>query len=66
MKKEQLDRFIDVLRAKGKYCVECDNCPIKTQCFEATEKLNIEEAQNQVTCEEVLCEYVITGEIRLI
>lgn len=66
MKKEQLDRFIDVLRAKGKYCVECENCPIKTQCFEAAEKLTIEEAQNQVTCEEVLCEYVITGEVRLI
>jgi hypothetical protein len=66
MKKEQLDRFIVVLRAKGKYCVECDNCPIKTQCFEASEKLNIEEAQNQVTCEEVLCEYVLTGEVRLV
>lgn len=66
MKKEQLDRFINVLRAKTEYSVECDNCPIKTQCWEASTKLNIEEAQNQVTCEEVLCEYIITGEVRLI
>ena len=66
MKKEQVDRFIDVLRAKGKYSMDCVNCPIKAQCWEASAKLNIEEAQNQVTCEEVLCEYVITGEVRLI
>ena len=57
--REQYQRFYNVLRAKETYSVNCDECPIKKECFEYTDKLSIVEAENAPCCEELLFNYIL-------
>lgn len=58
---DQYERFQMVLNAKVGHFVDCDKCPIKTECFAHSDNLTIEEAENQEPCEAVLLDYIITG-----
>lgn len=60
--KEQYQRFCEVLSAKDGYFVNCDKCPIKTECFTSIENMTLEEAEKQEGCEAILFEYILTGE----
>ena len=60
--KEQYQRFYDVLRAKEKYSMNCELCPICQECYNYTELLTIEEVENAPCCEELLFNYILIGE----
>ena len=60
-KPDQYERFQTVLNAKVGHFVDCDRCPIKTECFAHSDNLTIEEAENQEPCEAVLLDYILTG-----
>ena len=59
---EQYARFEEVLRAKDKYSLNCERCPIRDACEAHTEGLSIEEAENLEPCEKVLFDYILTGQ----
>ena len=59
---EQVQRFEEVLKAKDKYFVDCEKCPIRNKCFEESEKLTLEESENAPICEELLLHYILTGD----
>ena len=59
---EQFQRFYDVLRAKEQYSINCELCPISSQCEEYSKILTAEEAENAPTCEELLLQYILTGD----
>lgn len=60
--KERYQRFYDVLRAKEQYSINCELCPIRQECYDYTENLTITEAENAPCCEELLFNYIMTGE----
>lgn len=59
---EQFDRFYAVLAAKDKYGLVCTKCPLEKQCEEASKTMTITEIESGPTCEEVLLQYILTGE----
>ena len=61
--RKQFERFEMVLWAKEQYSINCAKCPIAKECEEASKTKTIEEIENGPTCEEVLLQYILTGEI---
>lgn len=59
---ERHQRFLQVLRAKGAFSMNCDKCPIKNECFSWIMNRSDDESRNAPTCEEVLLLYILTGE----
>lgn len=59
---EQFQRFYDVLRAKEQYSLNCELCPICSECERYSNNLTIEKAENAPSCEELLLLYILTGE----
>ena len=61
--KEQYQRFENVLRAKETYSMNCDECPIRTECYAFSESLAPGDNLNpEYSCEKLLFHYVMTGE----
>lgn len=60
---KQLERFEMVLWAKGKYSMNCEKCPLEKECEKASKTKTLEEIENGPTCEEVLLQYILTGDI---
>lgn len=59
---EQYTRFEEVLRAKEKYSLNCEYCPIRDACEAQTKGLSNEEAEKLESCEKVLFDYILTGQ----
>lgn len=55
--KEQYQRFCEVLEAKGNYFVNCEKCPLQEECMALPP-----EKADEISCEEALFIYVLTGE----
>lgn len=56
--RDQYERFRQALYA----VIDCGHCPIQKECYKLTDKLTIEEVENQEPCEFSLFQYVLTGE----
>ena len=61
--RKQFDRFQMILWAKEKYSMNCEKCPIAKECEESTKTKPLEEIENGPTCEEILLQYILTGEV---
>ncbi len=59
---EQYQRFQEVLRAKRAFSINCDECPIRNECFSWVVNRSDDESRNAPSCEEVLLLYILTGE----
>lgn len=59
---EQYQRFEAVLRAKKAFSINCDECPIRDECFSWVVNRSDDESRNAPSCEEVLLLYILTGE----
>jgi hypothetical protein len=61
--REQLERFNMTLFAKEQYSMNCTYCPIEKECYKSAHGKTLEEVENGPTCEEVLLQYILTGEV---
>lgn len=59
---EQYQRFRAVLQAKRAFSINCDECPIRDECFSWIVNRSDDESRNAPTCEETLLLYILTGE----